>query len=94
MNSLNLQRSKLYNELEIKNQGHLGWDCCRSNLSPEEIDLLDDCFQHSSKLTAIERSILYYIAGYVAHKEKCNVMLGEVPKTSDTEFTIMENCLT
>ena len=66
-----------------------GVTCHQKTRSSEEHVLLDDCFERFSKLTAIERSILYYITGNVAHTEKCNVMLGEVPKTSGIEFTIV-----
>ena len=89
MNSLSLQRIKLYNELQIQNQEHLGNDCCSKNLAADEIDLFNDCFEHASKLSPNERSILYYIAGYVAHKEKSNMRSGDIPTNKDSEFTIM-----
>ena len=81
-NSLNLQR--LIN-------GHVSAECCTGNLSDAEVDLLNSCFDNSSvTITETERSSLYYICGYVAHKENGMIMDPIVAENnSASEFTKM-----
>ena len=68
MNSLTLQRLKLFDKLEI-NSVHVKKDCCSAPLNNEEMEMLDECFELVGSLTEIERSSLYFITGYVAKKE-------------------------
>ena len=42
------------------------------------VDILDLCFENSLHLSNLEKSILYYIPGYVAFKEKCSLNIAEV----------------
>ena len=70
MNSLTLQRLKLFNLLKIdKKSLHVKKNCCSAPLNDEEVMMLDRCFELIESLTETEKSSLYYIAGYVAKKE-------------------------
>ena len=66
-----LQRLKLFDKLEINSKSvHVKKkDCCSAPLNNEEVEMLDECFELVGSLTEIERSSLYFIAGYVAKKE-------------------------
>lgn len=70
MSSLHIQRLKLFKKLSIEPTGvHKKELCCEKPLGDDELECLDKCFEASSKLSHIERSTLYYICGYVSHKE-------------------------
>ena len=45
--------------------------CCTYIIfeNDDDMDILDDCFEESSNLSLKEKSMLYYISGYVAQKE-------------------------
>ena len=53
--------------------------------------MLDQCFELIGSLSEVEKSNLYYIAGYVAHKENIHDdELGiEIQKHTASEFTSM-----
>ena len=46
-------------------------DCCLFDLkdSESDLELIENCFEEASNLNNTEKSILYYICGYVTHKE-------------------------
>ena len=90
-NSFNLQKLKLFNVLNVeRNSNHVSAECCAENLSENEIELLNSCFENSVSLLESERSSLYYICGYVAHKEKSMIMdTKEIENNSNSEFTKM-----
>ena len=69
INSLSLQRLKLFSKLEMDSNSHVKEDCCSADLNEEEISMLDECFELVATLTENEKSAIYYIAGYVAKKE-------------------------
>ena len=56
-------------ETEKKNTQHEKKESCSTNLKDEKINSLNICFKTSS-ITEIERSTLFYICCYIAHKEK------------------------
>jgi len=75
-NGLKLQRIKLFNQLELPDKLRISGvsDCCKGMISSEEDqEIMDSCFEISTKLTEIEKSSLYYISGYVAFKEGCSI---------------------
>ena len=72
INSLGVQRLKLFGKLNVEQSTlHLSDDCCKSNLSIDELECRNSCIENSSNISKVERASIYYIAGYVAHKEKC-----------------------
>ena len=60
-------------------------DCCTLNLkeSESDLELIEKSFEAASALNTTEKSILYYICGYVAHKENEQASLPP-----ESEFTI------
>ena len=69
---------------------HAESNCCTKLLSDEELEALNDCFESTSDLTDIDRSTVYYVAGYICHKENLSQNLDEhsVPQnTAASEFT-------
>ena len=67
---MHLQRLKLFKKLSIEPTNvHDNEQCCQTSLDETELDCLDNCFEMSSKLTESEKSTLYYICGYITHKE-------------------------
>ena len=92
INSLALQRIKLFEKLEIESKNaHVEDDCCTASLNEEEVEMLDDCFELASKLSETEKSNLYYISGYVAAKEKLSITMDNVPENQHpySEFTTL-----
>ena len=70
-NGLSFQRIKLFHKLEVEKQSaHENDQCCTMDITDSELDMIDACFQDATELTVIERSSLYYIAGYKTCKEK------------------------
>ena len=70
-NNVAFQRFKLFNKLNQKRSSSHHYDSyCIEILGEHENDALNECIEESSKLNEIERSSLYYICGYVAHKQK------------------------
>lgn len=70
INGLQLQRIKLFSQLDIHATNEIiSNDCCNYELNDSEEDLncLSKCFDEASDLSAIEKSTLYYICGYIAH---------------------------
>ena len=67
-------------------------DCCSLDLkeSESDLELIEKSFEGASDLNTTEKSILYYICGYVAHKEEI-VCVDENEQASlppQSEFTI------
>ena len=63
--------------------------CCKDPLTENEIDQLDNCFSEATYLNEIERSTLYYISGYVCHKENLQSASATLGITS---IRIYEQC--
>lgn len=92
LNSSKLQQLKLYNKLEIPAKiSHCKQECCTQELSEEYLDNLNNCFSNSSEIiNEIERSSLYYICGYIAHKEGCMILSKNmVTSEKESEFVSM-----
>ena len=71
MNSLSLQRLKLFDKLEIEyKSAHVTEDCCSESLNNKEVEMLDECVDLVSTLTDVEKSSLYYIAGYLCSERE------------------------
>ena len=73
INSIKLQRIKLFSKLDIQVEDNdVTNDCCSFDLkdSEQDLELIEDCFEAVSSLNVTEKSTLHYISGYVAHKEK------------------------
>ena len=67
-------------------------DCCKKPLTENEVDLLDESFEVINKLSDVEKSSLFYIAGYVAQKHdlKSNEVVEEdISKSSFSEYTAL-----
>ena len=70
LSSIKLRRLKLFALLEIPDtNAHENGDCCESDLTDDELILLDRCFEVSDDITTEVKSVLYYISEYVAMKE-------------------------
>ena len=69
LSSLHLQRLKLFKKLSIEPSGVHQEECCEKPLDDNELECLDTCFEDSSELSDLEKSTLYYICGYITHKE-------------------------
>jgi hypothetical protein len=92
-NSLRLQRIKLFSQLDIHvEDDDLHNDCCDVDLKDceYELELIESCFEGASALNVTEKSTLYYICGYIAHKEKivCTDANDLVSLPEESEFTI------
>ena len=91
VNSLSLQRLKLFSKLDLDESDiHLTNDCCKQNLTADEVECLDNCFESTSSVTHIERSSLFHISGYVAFKEGSpSTTLSEsaIAPQVDSDFT-------
>ena len=91
LSSLHLQKLKLFKKLEIElSNVHEKESCCVTALDDNELEFLDNCGELSSSLSESEKSTLYYISGYVTHKEgllpSANVLLDSV---KESEFTTL-----
>ena len=74
INSLRVQRIDLFNQLDAKGSNvHLANNCCKQNLTPAEIECLDNCFENTSSITDNERASLFHIAGYFFTAEQKGV---------------------
>ena len=71
INNLALQRLHLFRTLDMEKQRvHEKADCCEKSLDVGELGNIDLCFSNASNLDEHEGATLYYVAGYVAHKEE------------------------
>ena len=90
LSSLSMQRLKLYNKLDIQQSEDANITaCCSQDLASSDADLqlIDNCYMESSNLNDDERSCLYYISGYVAHKEGLGTHTNELNSCSvESEF--------
>ena len=94
LSSLSLQRLKLFHKLDFETTNiDQVEDCCKENLlnNEDDIELIENCFEESSNLNDSERSTLYYICGYITHKEKLIVTDALIPSDSlpASEFTTL-----
>lgn len=90
LNSLSLQRLKLYHKLHAESGVTSNENaCCNGKLEDKDLDIeiLERCFDDASHLSESERSTLYFISGYVAFKE--NIGFGETTSNDipESEFT-------
>ena len=90
LNTLNLERLKLFSKLEIEqNNEQLNNSSCQCDINDfedEMSDLVEAAFTVASNLSSNERSILYFISGYVARKENLKSD-PNVIKLPESEFT-------
>ena len=63
MNSLALQRLKLFSKLDIEEVVSHSKEGCIASLMESEIFMLDEAFSLRSTLLDIEESFLFYISG-------------------------------
>ena len=67
-------------------------DCCAVDLkdSESDLELIETCFEDACALNVTEKSMLYYICGYIAHKEKivCSDVNDVVSLLEESEFTV------
>ena len=93
LNSLGVQRLKLYRKLEFEHSdNHVEKSCCKESLNSEEITCLDSCFDASSAITDLERSSLFHISGYIAFKEPSESTKQTFESTGlprNSEFTVL-----
>ena len=90
INGLSLQKLKLFDKLEVESKNdHVNDEYCTSRLNEHEIEMLDACFDNSSKLCEAEKSNVYYVSGYVAAKERLSIKTDEVEEKDRkySEFT-------
>lgn len=88
MCSLKLQRLKLYEKLQAPKPVHEQSDCCTSDLTDEELEVLDSELQVPSNFTDEEDSALFFISGFVAKSTDPNAtaVLPSDP-LPESEFT-------
>lgn len=94
LSSLSLQRLKLFHNMDFETTNiDQVEDCCKENLlnNEDDFELIENCFEESSNLNDSERSTLYYICGYITHKEKLIVTDALIPSDSSpaSEFTTL-----
>ena len=79
LNTLNFERLKLFSKLEIEQKNeqlnNSSYQCDINDFGDEMSDLVEAAFTVASNLSLNERSILYFISGYVAKKENLKVNL-------------------
>ena len=79
---------KLSALLEITHtNAHDNEDCCESDLTDDELILLDRCFEVSDEITTEVKSALYYISGYVAMKEGIGLDDPQIQNSEISDFT-------
>ena len=93
-NSLNLQKLKLFHKLDVTRDPttcvHAAAECCIAPLTESEVELLNTCFENLVDIMETERSSLYYICGYIAHKENgLSIDRKDVQSNTASEFTKM-----
>ena len=89
-NALKLQRIKLFSRIDVLDTvWHTESNCCSTPLSEEELESLNDGFQSTNNVTEIDRSTVYYVAGYISHKENLDKDMDSstVPTVPASEFT-------
>ena len=85
---IKLRRLKLFGLLEIPDtNAHENADCCESDLTDDELILLDRCFEVSDDITTEVKSALYYISGYVAMKEDIGLDDPQIQNSEISDFT-------
>ncbi|MEL7307039.1 MAG: hypothetical protein AAGK05_03655, partial [Pseudomonadota bacterium] len=84
---------QLYHKLEILSDcpSHEREACCTSELTEDEVDAMDHVLEIEG-ISAEEKSVLYYISGYIAFKESFsqndeNIGLFELEQSNESEFT-------
>jgi hypothetical protein len=87
--SANFRRLKLFSSLESGNQPPSQRSpCCDAPLSDDDVEALNSCIQVN--LNDDELATLYFISGYIAHKEDILVQDGiptnELPSSQFTEL--------
>ena len=92
MNSLSLQRLKLYHKLDITQSvtSHSSKECCTTNMTDEELFMLDEAFALKSTLLETDESALYYISGYVAKKENITPNSNDMDSYAGMEYPCSE----
>ena len=74
ISSLKLERIKLFSKIDVPLEDEAGIEnvCCDLNLKQrdDDIEALPNCYAEPSNLPALEKTSVYYVCGYVAHKEK------------------------
>ena len=91
--ALKIQRLKLFNKLQISEQmSESGISECCGNVieNDEDLNLLDNCFELASTLSEVEKSTLYFIAAYVGHKEKNEILISEDTTTENDNSEFLE----
>ena len=69
---------------------HAAAECCIAHLTESEVELLNICFENSVVITETERSSLYHICGYIAHKGNgLSIDRKDVQSNTASEFTKM-----
>ena len=90
-NSLKLQRIKLFSKLDIHiTDDDIDDDCCSFDLkvSESDLELIENCFEEASNLNNTEKSILYYICGYVTQEGIiCSDADEVISLPQESEFT-------
>lgn len=68
--SLQLRRLKLFDQLEtVVEQTCNSNSCCTSELTDVELEIVDDSIATGDQLSTETLAALYYVCGYISHKE-------------------------
>ena len=88
MNSLALQRLKLFSQLNIEEVvSHWKEEGCTTSLKKDGIFMLDEAFSLSSTLSDIDENSLFYVSGYVAFKK--SLALKDSTFFENSEFLLI-----
>ena len=92
MSSLSLQRLKLYHKLAITQSvtSHSSKGCCTTNMTDEELFMLDEAFALRSTLSETDESALYYISGCVAKEENITPNSNDMDSYAGMEYPCSE----
>lgn len=91
LSSARLRRMQIYGELQCDQVDHGESECCRAEVSHADVRKLDDIHIRVDHLSSEERASIYYICGYIAHKENFPRMPepGRDSLPEDSEFTAL-----
>ena len=88
VSSIKLWRLKFFALLEVPyTNTHENADCCESNLTDDEVILLDICFEVSDDITTEVKSALHYISEYVVMKEGIGLDVPQIQNSEISNFT-------
>ena len=86
--SARLRQMKLFHSLQIATSGHAPSSCCTEPISDAGKEEIDNCLLNSSALSDNEKSVCFYVAGFLARRGNfpSNDDVSLPDDTSESEF--------